>query len=160
MTRLALPASALSVFLGTSAAVAPASSAPGAATAQARPGTPQYYWICEGTVSNQRGFTMLAVSKVFPADPGLSLANDLGTGSPSWNKTTVAWHRYLLHKYLPEEEKKRDQLGYFTRGRAQGGPPGTCRAGTLSAVQGTHDRDVKGGSVEEDWVYILNRKGE
>jgi len=76
----------------------------------------------------------------------------LTTGTPEWNKTVVAWQRYVLHKYSPAEAKKLDDAGYFARGSAQG-PLGTCVAGIQANVQGQHDRDVKGDSVEQDWVY-------
>ena len=115
----------------------------------------QWYWICEGKVSDQKGSTVLLVSKPFAAPAGLSYA-DLSTGKPEWEKTVLAWQRYFLTKYDPAQEQQLDQSGYFTRGAAAG-PLGTCRPGDQAAAQGVHDRDVKGGSVEQDWVYTADQ---
>ena len=92
----------------------------------------QLYWVCRGSISDQRGSTVLVVSKTFTAPAGMSNAQ-LTTGTPEWNKTVIAWQRYVLHKYSPAEARRLDDAGYFTRGYTQG-PLGTCVAGLLANV--------------------------
>ncbi len=118
------------------------------ASAQTRP---QYYWACQATVQGPRG-AFKSVSNVFPAAPGATLS-DARIGNPAWVGMVASWDRYLLHKYLPDEEKKRDQQSGQGASWHPSGGPGTCVIGTLAQAQAIHDPNVKAGATEEDWVY-------
>ena len=119
---------------------------------QARPAPPQYYWGCGALISDLRGLSFQAAAKPFPVEPGLTL-DDGRYGAAASTRVSLAWDRYLLYKYLPEEAKKRDQQGAFSRGQVSEGP-GACKMGSLAQAQAIYDSSMRGtGARNEDWVY-------
>jgi hypothetical protein len=114
----------------------------GAAYGQA---PPQYYFACTAQVQPPGRSTQNVVAKVFPAEPGLK-----ATDSAAANGVKAAWYRYLFHKYFPEDEKKLQQQGVAQPPAIF---PGTCRFGNLAQAQNIHDTSLKGGAIEEDWIY-------